>query len=552
MALVLVHYLVNHHQQQNSVDRTILAAVVPRRPTFQNPESSERWTRAFDEAVLFLGDTQIVTSVAILLSGYIQLPCGLSAYHWEIIVDLAWFSALTHLTVLTSLRYYFRRRPAMAIWRVIFMGVTLILLGSALYPVGYIPQYYDQLDKPYPTPIHAEPGFVGLMSSPAICLMSSRRRTELAVTLGSLSASVEGSEQLDTIPLPFNTMLVALSLAYFAVGYVTRVTRLFAPLSDRANAWFRVAPVNLMCRIYEFNARRTPSPRCRIPWQLWKGFWLVCIVTSEAVYEILDSTIWEISWLAAALVFGTLRLIGHKQTSSPSGENTWGFGQVLALILSALPLWSFYSTLQEATHNPLSIQTNTFVLQNVTGIDRLGDQYWFKGLVGFLFGTAMTFIFGTIYIFSFSFLNPKDSEGGDTLYYGAGHIAFLYAVASLSSMLVSTALVSLALGLHFDVLGTSTLKLWWRRRTMTWGALAQHKACKWTWIVIVSLLLAVQCTTLIVVYLLVYRPWSDSDQAWAGKGKRPQRGAYLEVRRLHELERKSSLLLFDRSDVSAQ
>ncbi|KAL8641843.1 MAG: hypothetical protein Q9226_008578, partial [Calogaya cf. arnoldii] len=336
LALVFVHYLVDHHRQQNSVDRAILAAVVPRKLTLQTPESSERWTRAFDAAVLFLGDTQIVTSVAIILSGYIQLPCGLSAYHWEMIVDLAWFSALTHLTALTSLRHYFRRRPAMAIWRVIFMGVTLILLGSALYPVGYIPQYYDELEQPfndpdqtYPTPIHTEAAFTGLLSSPAICLMNSRRRIELAVTLGSLSASAEDSEQLDTIPLPFNTMLVALSLAYFAVGYVTRVTRLFAPLSDRANVWFRVTPVNLMCRIYEFTARRTPSSKCRILWQLWKGFWLVCIVTSEAVYEIVDSTIWEIAWLAAALAFGTLRLIGHKQTSSPSGENTWGFGQEL-------------------------------------------------------------------------------------------------------------------------------------------------------------------------------------------------------------------------------
>lgn len=99
----------------------------------QTPETSERWTRAFEAAVLFLGDTQVVTSVAILLSGYMQLPCGISTYHWEMIVDLAWFSALTHLTALTSLRHYFRRRPAMAMWRVGFMGVTLILLSSAFF-----------------------------------------------------------------------------------------------------------------------------------------------------------------------------------------------------------------------------------------------------------------------------------------------------------------------------------------------------------------------------------------------------------------------------------
>lgn len=78
LILVFVHYLVDHQQQRNSVDRIFLTAVVPRRLTIQTQESSERWTRAFDAATLFLGDTQIVTSVAILLSGYVQLPCGLS------------------------------------------------------------------------------------------------------------------------------------------------------------------------------------------------------------------------------------------------------------------------------------------------------------------------------------------------------------------------------------------------------------------------------------------------------------------------------------------
>lgn len=126
-----MHYLVDRQHQRNSVDRAFLAAVVPKRLTIQTQETSEKWTRAFDTAVLLLGDTQAVTSVAILLSGFVQLPCGISTYHWQTLVNLGWFSALTHLTALTSLRHFFRRRPAMALWRIVFMGLTLVLLASA-------------------------------------------------------------------------------------------------------------------------------------------------------------------------------------------------------------------------------------------------------------------------------------------------------------------------------------------------------------------------------------------------------------------------------------
>ena len=512
LALVLIHYLVDHQQQQNSIDRAFLAAVVPRKLKFQSQQSSERWTRAFDAAVLLLGDTQIVTSVAILLSGYIQLPCGLSAYHWEMIVDLAWFSAVTHLTALTSLRHYFRRRPAMALWRVIFMGVSMVLLGSALYPIGFIPQYFYYFEgPPYPTPIYTEAAFVGLLSSPVICLTNSHRRAELSIKFEAMSALAKGSEQRDPMNLPFNILFVTVSLAYFAVGYITRVARLFAPLSNRANHWLRVAPVRLLCRFYESAARRNPIPSCRILWQLWKGFWLICIVMSQALYEIVDSTLWEIVWLAAALAFGTLRLIGHKRTFSPSGENTWGFGQVLALILSALPLWSFISTLQDTVHRPLSIQITTTGLPDVTGLDRLGHRHWFNGLVGFLFGTTLFFMLGTICIFALSFLNPRFSLTGDALHYHPANVLIVYAVLSSCSLLVATFLVSLALAFHFNIIGSLNISSWWRRRTMDWGTLAQQKVRRQMWILLICVLLAAQSAALTGVYHFIHDPSIPGD-----------------------------------------
>lgn len=499
LILLFVHYLVDHQQQQNSVDRVFLAAVVPKKLTIQTQESSEKWARAFDAAVLCLGDTQIITSVAILLSGYVQLPCGLSTYHWEIIVDLAWFSALTHLTALTSLRHYFRRRPAMALWRVVFMGITLVLLGSALYPAGYVPQSFTRDTDLYPTPIQTNAAFTGLLSCPAICLFNKHRRAEL---VNSLLASEEGSRQQNTGSLPFNTTLVTISLAYFATCYLTRVIRLFRSSSERANQWLRVAPVSLMWRMYEVGARS--NFKVRILWRLWRGFWLTCIVLSEAVYNVGDSTLWEISWLAAALAFGTVRLMGHKRDSSLSGEDTWGFGQVLALILSALPLWSFYTTLQEAMHKPLSIEIATTGRHHITELERLEHSYWFRGLVGFLFGTALTFIGGTLYTFCYTFLFPGWASGGDVFYYDPGHVVVVYAIAFSCSGLACAMFASLALAFHFNVIGSSKLSSWWRHRTETWSTLTRRKARRWMWISLVLLLLLIQVTTYVLVFTVAY------------------------------------------------
>lgn len=124
-------------------------------------------------------------------------------------VKLAWFSSVTHLTTLTSLRAYFRDRPVMAFWRVVFMGVTLLLLVIALIPTGYtsdLPRYND---------------------IPATCLYSK----------GYLFPN-------------FNRPLIAFSLIILLTSYVTRVVKLFTPLSDLAHRLLRVAPGNLLKKCF--------------------------------------------------------------------------------------------------------------------------------------------------------------------------------------------------------------------------------------------------------------------------------------------------------------
>lgn len=56
--------------------------------------------------MLTMSDFQLITGLAILISGFTQLQTGISAYHWQRLVQLAWFSSVTHLCCLTALRDY--------------------------------------------------------------------------------------------------------------------------------------------------------------------------------------------------------------------------------------------------------------------------------------------------------------------------------------------------------------------------------------------------------------------------------------------------------------
>lgn len=85
-----------------------------------------------------MADIQILSGLAILISSFISMPCGISAFHWQIIVYLAWFSSLTHLAVLTFLRQRLYHWRPMRAWRLIAMAALMILLMVALVPTARI------------------------------------------------------------------------------------------------------------------------------------------------------------------------------------------------------------------------------------------------------------------------------------------------------------------------------------------------------------------------------------------------------------------------------
>lgn len=99
-----------------------------------------------------MSDQQLVTGIAILIGGYSQLQCSLSYFHWSIIVELAWFSSVTHLCALTYVQtFLLHDRQALYLRLPIMLGLIGMLV-AAFYPLqtaddGYAAQCLFNMSK---------------------------------------------------------------------------------------------------------------------------------------------------------------------------------------------------------------------------------------------------------------------------------------------------------------------------------------------------------------------------------------------------------------------
>lgn len=231
-------------------------------------QRSLKWNNALEAAIIAFSDTQVLTGIAILLCGYIQLPFGISAYHWQMVVALAWFSSLTHLLTLSSLRGYLQKRLQMAVWRAIFMGCVIILLATALGSTGYINQHE-----------------ITAMATPARCLFSSRRRLEADPTGDALGV--------------FNTSVITLSLIFLVANYIIKVIRLFTIVNEplkKLFKWTAELAGFLEDDIKSAAIRRQKSkfiPTTKF-WDMVSALELLIYVLSKAFYEIGSSKLWEV------------------------------------------------------------------------------------------------------------------------------------------------------------------------------------------------------------------------------------------------------------------
>lgn len=268
------------------MDRNFIKAITPGSWGERTKGDRETQTAVMEASVLMFSDTQAIAGMSILLCGYLQLDEGLSSYHWQMVISLAWFSSFTHLATLTALRGYFCDRPGMAMFRggkktrlakktypsnhcLGYMAVLLVLLIVSHGTAGYLPQISDIE-----------------LSWPAKCLFSPA-----------------GVEQLQDVSYgigwrrPYNVPFVVLTTAFLVISYLTRIVRIFNRTAKLAKTSLKTKPREYLRRRYGRVATKAEEEQRPAQKALRNAMAFgiaVLYIILKALYNIGESMLWEV------------------------------------------------------------------------------------------------------------------------------------------------------------------------------------------------------------------------------------------------------------------
>ncbi|KAL9601181.1 MAG: hypothetical protein Q9219_002681 [cf. Caloplaca sp. 3 TL-2023] len=428
----------------------------------------------------------------------------MSLYHWQTVVDLAWFSALTHLSTLTSLRQHSRSYPGIAIFRIFVMGIVLVLLSLAFVPTGYAWQRDGDAIQSYVDP--TKDLYAYFMSCPAACLFTPSSRDAVISRVDNLMAG-SGFYGYSNGYNRYNTTLAVLSLVYLAFSYGSRVIRMSMPLACACERWLKVAPMAFLQRRYQSVIVRDHM-RCSDPIRLcYKASLLAILTLAEACYETGNSMIWEIVWLGAALAWGTLRLIGLRAQSHIADENQWGFGQVLPLVLSVLPLWWLF-TLSCSPKRPTadaSVRSQPRSNNPFPRMRKVKKTTWFRSLTYLILGMVTVLTAYLLFDLPGAVTSPSWSSGIDTLMegLGLGYLLVKYAMALAFCLLVWSIFVCVCLIVHFREVKASRRRPLNTHHARAAGVKRLHGGLLWCGIIVIILALQVA----FIVTMFIFPGW---------------------------------------------
>ncbi|KAL8670115.1 MAG: hypothetical protein Q9168_005324 [Polycauliona sp. 1 TL-2023] len=122
--------------ESNAIDRWALF-LIQKMPASRIGESKfMKWQPIMEALILTLSDQQLLVGTSILITGFTK-HCTISVYHFGLVSDLAWFSSTTHMTSLSVLQVYLFEHPPLRKWRVYLMFFILVLLMVAFLLEGH-------------------------------------------------------------------------------------------------------------------------------------------------------------------------------------------------------------------------------------------------------------------------------------------------------------------------------------------------------------------------------------------------------------------------------
>ncbi|KAF7917177.1 uncharacterized protein EAE98_010282 [Botrytis deweyae] len=301
------------------------------------------WSFALGNVILNFCDQQVVLGIAVLIAGVSQLSSGLDSYHWQTVLNLAWFSSFTHILTLTALRAENRSNNKIKVIRVVAMGVLAVILMCMVYTAGWVSGKVVKVSSEDSK--NSPP-----MSFPAWCLF----RPE-----------IPWMWQNHLLDIQYNWTYVVLAFLILVFSYSTRALLLYFESIGQVMTlvakflWFdKLAGLFGITNMKSIGSRLNGMGRRKWSYRLLRSLYAI----SLACRQTFDSTIWELGWLSFALVWGTVRIFTVRELPNSqdnldssesmsailSEENDWGFGQVLGLSLMILPLLKAYSSPPDA------------------------------------------------------------------------------------------------------------------------------------------------------------------------------------------------------------
>ena len=264
LGFCIAYSLINDEDASNSVDIMFLDKW-PTRWRCNSHATSKAWSEALQGAVLAFSDLQVITGIAVLISAYSQISCGLQYYHWQIAVDLAFFSSITHLTTLTCLRRYFQKRRALRVWRLVCMAIIGVLLSVALGSTGY----------PIDDSFDGGSSLEG--ATPAWCLF---REIDL---------------EDDTTE--YDWLYTVILLGYLTVSYISRAIQLFPKSTSQAQTSFRRL-LGEVCKRWLTSLRHRALRSRSLFWVFMHNVLLAFYCALKATADLYGSMLFEV-WVVA-------------------------------------------------------------------------------------------------------------------------------------------------------------------------------------------------------------------------------------------------------------
>ncbi|KAJ5337496.1 uncharacterized protein N7506_005518 [Penicillium brevicompactum] len=302
--------------------------------TNRGRKNHARFEKSLVKCILSMSDVQIITGISIIVSGAAQLKCGISTHQWQVLVYLAWFSSLTHLSCLTLLRNCLHQRPAERIWRLVCMFVLVVLLILAFLPTANYRWQYGYSAKSTGHPA---------LQVYAICYLRPVQRPDPA--RNHMYASVDNGHAFSDSSI----MAMSISVVLLFVGFVCRVLKMHQSLSYFFARTIR-GSISRMLR----KPLRTIEGWCVTPsflhslqrLLLYRPL-LALFLTLRILVETWNSMFFEVGssmikfnpkFTENPVSFGVFSVCSAPCVSANREDIEWSFGQVMSIALLAVPL----------------------------------------------------------------------------------------------------------------------------------------------------------------------------------------------------------------------